>query len=116
VDVWCGVVCMEQFSLGPGQGMVTLRARLAGTDVVSNAVTYGYSSGSVDSVTPGVGDASGGAVVVISGQNLGVTLWNVTEQGCVAENAVWLGPWRCSVLEVRVTRCTGCACSMLVVL
>ena len=82
--------------------MVTVRVRLVGTSIVSNAITYGYSQAVVDSVSPVTGGTGGGTLVDVVGRDLGIFLNNVTEQGCVAQNQVWLGPWPCVVEEVRV--------------
>ena len=88
------------FSLGDGQGMVSVSVRVIGTTVVSNAMQYWYSAGVVSSVSPLAGGSVGGTVVIVNGTNLGRALAATTGLGCNAVNRVWIGPWLCGVVEV----------------
>jgi hypothetical protein len=97
------------FSLGAGQGMVSVGVRVIGTSVVSNVIQYWYTAGVVSSVSPLSGGTSGGVVVIVNGTNLGSALAVTTPLGCNAVNRVWIGPWVCTVVEVSVAGVCVCA-------
>ena len=97
------------FSLGAGQGMVSVGVRVIGTSVVSNVIQYWYTAGVVSSVSPLSGGTSGGVVMIVNGTNLGSALAVTTPLGCNAVNRVWIGPWVCAVVEVSVVDvCVSC--------
>jgi hypothetical protein len=100
------------FSLGAGQGMVSVGVRVIGTSVVSNVIQYWYTAGVVSSVSPLSGGTSGGVVVIVNGTNLGSALAVTTPLGCNAVNRVWIGPWVCAVVEVSA--CVWCVCVLCV--
>jgi hypothetical protein len=82
--------------------MISIRVRIIGSTVVSNAIPYWYTSAEVSSVTPTLSGTSGDTIVFINGTNLGSALAVTTPLGCNAVNRVWIGPWVCAVVEVSV--------------
>ncbi len=85
--VW--VVLFAQFDLPAGQGKLAVKVKVMASDTYTNSLLYTYKSPIVVAVSPSDIPAAGGALLVISGQDLGVDL---TAAGRVlggAANATW---------------------------
>ena len=89
--------------LGPGQGVVTLYARIIGTNVTSAGILYRYTPPVVMDLSPNHG--GGGTVVVVRGTDLGISLGgglsSPSSSTCPAENTIFIGGVTCDVIEVR---------------
>jgi hypothetical protein len=86
-----------------GQGLLTIRARVVGTNATSNAALLGYSPPSVTTIVPLSGPSEGGTRLVLSGTDLGLSLVAAAAAvGCAVRNKVLLGTLPCDVVEVCV--------------
>ncbi len=63
-----------QFTLPEGQGILSIKVRLTGTALVSNAVFLHYAPSMLLTITPEVVSNEGGTFLTITGSNLGIDL------------------------------------------
>ena len=98
----------RQFVLPSGQGTILLQARIIGTSVVSNVVSYQYARAVATTSSPQLGTTAGGTLITVSGTNLGIDLSSVVfaGSGCSVRNRVLLGPDDCPVVSWSATSVT----------
>ena len=113
------LVNSAQVTLGPGQGVVAIRARVTGTNTTSSAVSYSYVLPTVTGLDPMSGSTLGDIQLVITGSELGWSLTSGSSSACPARNRVLLGRRDCIISQVWMrllcfcgARLRGCYCDV----